>query len=78
MLPVFLYFTSLRFVSALGMFRERQWAFWTTALVCITTLLWAPFMMPAAGFEMLADTAILFLLLLGRFGDRPILPGGAT
>ena len=70
--PVFLYFTSLRFVSALGMFRQRMWAFWTTVLVCVTTILWVPFLMPLAGFEMLIDAAILFLLLLGRFGNQPI------
>jgi hypothetical protein len=70
--PIFLYFTSLRFVSALGMFRQRKWAFWTTVLVCVTTILWVPFLMPATGFELLIDALILFLLLLGRFGDQTI------
>lgn len=72
--PVFLYFASLRLISAVGMFRERMWAFWTTVLVCVTTILWVPFLMPFAGFEMLLDAAILFLLLLARFGKQPILP----
>jgi hypothetical protein len=74
MFPVFLYFTSLRFVSAWGMFRQRMWAFWTTVLVCVTTILWVPFLMPFAGFELLLDAVILFLLLLARFGNQLILP----
>ena len=76
MFPVFLYFASLRLASAVGLFRQRQWAFWTTVLVCLTTILWAPFLMPLTGFEMLLDAAILFLLLLARFGKQPILPAG--
>ncbi|MBN2006575.1 MAG: hypothetical protein JXA21_24700 [Anaerolineae bacterium] len=75
MLPVFLFFASLRGLSALGLFRERMWGFWTTALVCVTTLLWMPFLMPTSGIfpaEMLMDGAILFLLLVGRFGSQLI------
>lgn len=74
LLPVFLYFTLLRLVSALGMFRQRMWGFWTTVLVCTSTILWAPFLMPLTGFEMLIDGAILFLLLLGYLGRRSIFP----
>ena len=74
MLPVFLYFTLLRFVSAVGLFRQRMWGFWTTVLVCTTTILWSPFLMPLTGLEMLIDAAILFLLLLGFFGERSIFP----
>ena len=58
MLPVFLYFTSLRFVSALGLFHQRMWCFWTTVLVCTSTILWAPFLMPLTGLEMLFDAAM--------------------
>jgi uncharacterized membrane protein (DUF2068 family) len=71
--PVFLYFASLRLVSAVGLFRQHEWAFWTTVLVCVTTILWVPFLMPYTGFEMLFDAAILFLLLLARFGKQPLL-----
>jgi uncharacterized membrane protein (DUF2068 family) len=71
--PVFLYFASLRLISAVGMFRERMWAFWTTVLVCVTTILWVPFLMPLAGFELLLDAVILALLLVARFGKQPIL-----
>ncbi|MFL7871855.1 MAG: hypothetical protein AB8I58_23705 [Anaerolineales bacterium] len=78
MLPVFLYFTSLRFVSALGLFRQRMWAFWTTVLVCTSTILWAPFLMPLTGLEMLMDGAILFLLLLSYFGSLSIFPQKGT
>ena len=74
MLPVFLYFTSLRSVSALGLFRQRMWGLWTTVLVCTTTILWSPFLMPLTGLEMLIDAAILFLLLLGFFGEQSIFP----
>ena len=78
MLPIFLYFTSLRFVSALGLFRQRMWGFWSTVLVCTSTILWAPFLMPLTGLEMLIDAAILFLLLLGYFGGLSIFPPKGT
>jgi uncharacterized membrane protein (DUF2068 family) len=70
--PVFLYFASLRLISAVGLFRQREWAFWTTVLVCVTTIWWVPFLMPFTGFELLLDGAILFLLLLARFGNKPL------
>jgi hypothetical protein len=72
LLPVFLYFTLLRGLSAVGLFRERMWGFWTAMLVCATTILWVPFLMPMSGLEMLIDGAILFLLLLARFGDQAL------
>jgi hypothetical protein len=72
LLPVFLYFTLLRGLSTLGLFRKRMWGFWTAILVCTTTILWVPFLMPISGFEMLMDGTILFLLLLARFGDQAL------
>lgn len=72
LLPVFLYFASLRGLSAWGLFRERVWGFWTAALVCATTLLWIPFLMPSVGFEMLIDGAILVLLFWARWGEAPL------
>ncbi len=76
--PIFLYFASLRLASAIGLFKGRMWAFWTTILVCVSTIVWVPFLMPYTGFEMLLDGAILFLLLLARFGNQYILPVNET
>ena len=73
LLPVFLYFTSLRGLSALGLFRKRVWGLWTAILVCVTTILWSPFLMPISGFELLINGAILFLLLLARFGNQSLI-----
>jgi len=73
--PVFLFFAMMRGLSAWGLFRERLWGFWTTLIVCVVTLLWMPFLMPATGLmalEMPLDGLILFLLLKGRFGDRAL------
>jgi hypothetical protein len=75
MFPVFLFFTMMRGLSAWGLFRERVWGFWTTIIVCGATILWIPFLMPAAGltaFEMPLDGLILFLLLKGRFGNQTL------
>jgi hypothetical protein len=72
LLPGVLYFTLLRGLSTLGLFRKRMWGFWTAILVCTTTILWVPFLMPISGFEMLMDGTILFLLLLARFGDQAL------
>jgi hypothetical protein len=65
----------MRGLSAWGLSRERVWGFWTAIIVCIVTLLWIPFLMPAAGLtalEMPLDGLIFFLLLKGRFGDRTL------
>jgi protein-S-isoprenylcysteine O-methyltransferase Ste14 len=73
--PVFLFFTMMRGLSAWGLFRERVWGFWTAIIVCGVTILWIPFLMPAAGLsalEMPLDGLILFLLLKGRFGDQTL------
>lgn len=75
MFPVFLFFTLMRGLSAWGLFRERLWGFWTALIVCVITLLWMPFLMPAAGLtalEMPLDGLILFLLLKGRFGNQTL------
>ena len=75
MFPVFLFFAMMRGLSAWGVFRERLWGFWTTIIVCVVTLLWIPFLMPAAGLtalEMPLDGLILFLLLKGRLGDQTL------
>jgi uncharacterized membrane protein (DUF2068 family) len=73
--PVFLFFAMMRGLSAWGLFRERVWGFWTTIIVCGATILWMPFLMPAAGLnalEMPLDGLILFLLLRGRFGNQTL------
>ncbi|HNT75204.1 MAG TPA: hypothetical protein PKH77_09315 [Anaerolineae bacterium] len=75
MFPVFLFFTMMRGLSAWGLFRERVWGFWTAIIVCGVTILWIPFLMPAAGLtalEMPLDGLILFLLLKGRFGNQTL------
>ncbi len=72
LLPVFLYFASLRGLSAWGLFRERVWGFWAAVLVCATTLLWIPFLMPLVGFEMLIDGTILILLFWARWGEAAL------
>ena len=73
--PVFLFFAMMRGLSAWGLFRKRVWGFWTTIIVCGATILWMPFLMPAAGLtalELPLDGLILFLLLRGRFGNQTL------
>ena len=72
LLPLFLFFTSMRVVAALGLWRNREWGFWMTLLACITLIFWAPYGMPVAGLEMILNGAIIFLLLLARFGNQEL------
>jgi len=72
LLAVFLFFTLLRFASAVGLWNSWMWGFWTTIIVTAATLIMAPFLLPLAAVEMLGNGILLLVLLMGFFGDTPI------
>lgn len=73
LVPLFLFYTSLRVTSAVGLWRNRMWGFWLTIFVSIATLIMAPLLLPMTTVEMLLNGVLMIVLMIGVFGDRPIL-----
>ncbi|MBN2550780.1 MAG: hypothetical protein JXB15_16570 [Anaerolineales bacterium] len=73
LIPLFLFYTSLRAASAVGLWQNRMWGFWLTIFVSIATLIMAPFLLPFTALEMLLNGVLMMVLLIGFFGDTPIL-----
>jgi uncharacterized membrane protein (DUF2068 family) len=72
LVPLFLFYTSLRITSAIGLWRNRMWGFWLTIFVSIATLIMAPLLLPFTAVEMLGNGVLIMVLLIGFFGDAPI------
>ena len=76
LIPLFLFYTSLRAVSAVGLWRNRLWGFWLTIFVTSATLVMAPFLLPITTGEMLLNGILIMILFMGYFGNKPILTEG--
>ena len=72
LVPLFLFYASLRVTSAVGLWRNRLWGFWLTIFVTIATLIMAPLLLPVTAVEMLFDGILIMVLLAGYFGDTAI------
>lgn len=72
LVPLFLFYTSLRFTSAIGLWRNRMWGFWLALFVSAATLIMAPLLLPFTALEMLLNGVLVAVLLIGFFGDMPI------
>lgn len=72
LVPLFLFYTLLRTVSAVGLWRDRLWGFWLTVFVSVATLMMCPFLLPITTVEMLLNGVLMILLLVGYFGDASI------
>jgi len=72
LVPLFLFYTSLRLTSAIGLWRNRMWGFWLTLFVSVATLIMAPLFLPFTTVEMLLNGMLVVVLLIGFFGDMPI------
>jgi uncharacterized membrane protein (DUF2068 family) len=72
LVPLFLFYTSLRVISAIGLWRNRMWGFWLALFVSVATLIMAPLLLPFTTVEMLLNGVLVVLLLVGFFGETPI------
>ncbi len=72
LVPLFLFYTSLRVISAIGLWRNRMWGFWLALFVSAATLIMAPLLLPFTTVEMLLNGVLVVLLLIGFFGDALI------
>jgi len=75
MLPVFAFFTYFRLMAAVGVLRNRLWGFWAAVWVEGITLVFVPFLLPVAGGDALGAVAIITCLLIGYWGQQPIVTG---
>ncbi|MBI9052052.1 MAG: DUF2127 domain-containing protein [Anaerolineaceae bacterium] len=73
LIPLFLFYTSLRAVSAVGLWKNRLWGFWLTIFISTATLIMAPFMLPFTTAEMLLNGILVIVLMIGFLGNRPII-----
>ena len=71
--PFFLSFTLMRILSTIGIFRNRLWGFYVGIMSLILTMILTMIFIPFGFFEFFICTIILILLLLGYFGQRPII-----
>ncbi len=76
LVPLFLFFTSLRVTASVGLWMNRLWGFWIALFVSVATLILAPFLLPFTSAEMLGNGILIILLLFGFFGNKPILATG--
>jgi len=76
LIPLFLFYTSLRVTSAIGLWKNRLWGFWMTIFVSSATIVMAPFLLPFTAAEMLMNGILIILLLIGFFGDASIFNRG--
>ena len=72
LVPLFLFYTSLRVTSAIGLWRNRMWGFWLALFVSAATLIMAPLLLPFTAVEMLLNGVFVTVLLIGFFGDTSI------
>ena len=74
LIPLFLFYTGLRVISAIGLWKNRLWGFWLTVFVASATLVMAPFLLPFTTAEMLLNGVLIVILFFARFGESEILP----
>ena len=72
LIPLFLFYTSLRVTSAIGLWQNKLWGFWLTIFVTSATLIMAPFLLPMTAGEMLLNGILIIVLLIGYFGDATL------
>lgn len=69
----FFIFTLMRFIAAIGVLRNRLWGFFIGIIDLLLTMIIAMLFIPVGILEMFGCSIILILLLIGRFGDQPII-----
>ncbi|MHA1385413.1 MAG: hypothetical protein ACTSR3_16795 [Candidatus Helarchaeota archaeon] len=72
-LPFFWSFTLMRITSTIGMFKNKLWGFWSAISSSIITIFCTMWLLPFDSYELLICTIILILLIIGYFGDAPII-----
>jgi hypothetical protein len=72
-IPFFVAFTSMRFISALGLFKNREWGYWIALYSTLLTMILTILFLPIGSYELFMCAGLLCTLIIGKFGRRKIL-----
>ncbi|MGY5876086.1 MAG: hypothetical protein RTU30_10095 [Candidatus Thorarchaeota archaeon] len=72
---IFVFFTSMRLISAVWIFENKVKGFWMALLVSAVTLVGVWFLLPFSVIDLAILCPFLILLFNGYFKDRPLLQG---
>ena len=73
MLPLFLFYATLRITSGIGILKNRLWGFWMAIFITVSAVSVMPFLYPLSSGDAIAAVLIISFLLVGYFQDRPII-----
>ncbi|MEJ2249651.1 MAG: hypothetical protein P8Y97_08330 [Candidatus Lokiarchaeota archaeon] len=73
LLPIFLMFTLMRFVSSIGLLKNRKWGYFLSLINVILTMLFMIYLLPISAIEGFVCAILLILLLIGRYKKESII-----
>lgn len=71
--PFFFSFTLMRITSTIGIFKNKIWGFYIGIISLILTMLLTILFIPMGFFEFFFCAVILILLIIGYFGNKPLI-----
>jgi len=71
--PLFISFTMMRFLSAVGILKNRLWGWYIGIISLLLTIILTVLFIPIGFFEIFLCTIILIRLITGKLEDTPIL-----
>ena len=71
--PIFWAFTLMRVISTIGLFKNLLWGFWIGLISLTISMILAIIFLPFGALELLACSIILILLIVGFYGNQPII-----
>ena len=72
LIPLFFSIAGLRILSAIGLFKNRAWGFYSALCIIFITYIWVPFMLPLSIFDFSACSLILIFLIFGKYGKKEL------
>ena len=76
-IPFFIAFTSMRFISALGLFKNREWGYWIALFSTLLTMILTVLFLPIGSYELFMCSILLCTLLIGKFGKSNLITASA-
>ncbi len=72
LLGLFIPITALRLTAAIGLFKRREWGYWTGIGILAVTFIWSPFLLPLSIIDFLACSFILICMIMAKTGSKAI------
>jgi hypothetical protein len=73
-IPFFVAFTSMRFISAIGLFKNREWGYWIALYSTILTMILTILFLPIGSYELFMCSILLCTLIIGKYGKQSLIP----